>query len=56
MKYTKNGKEIELFFLSDEDIDSLDYRKFINSDEFRKFMRCPDDDLHAIRKKKISDV
>lgn len=53
MKYTKNGKEIELFFLSDEDIDSSDYRKFINSDEFRKFMRCPDDDLHAIRKKKI---
>ncbi len=54
MRYSKNGKEIELFSLSDKDLNSAFYRDFINSNEYRAFMHATQtDDLYAMRMKRI---
>lgn len=39
MQYTKNGANIELSFLEDEDLRSDNYKEFVESEEFRAFMR-----------------
>lgn len=39
MQYTKNGANIELSFLEDGDLRSDNYKEFVESEEFRAFMR-----------------
>lgn len=54
MKYMKNGKEIELFFLSEDDFSSQEFKDFVNSDEYRKFMHTGiATDLYKLRMKRF---
>lgn len=49
MEYNKNGKQIKVFFVSDRDIESQDYKDFLESDEFRAFKHAkPSDNVYKV--------
>ena len=43
MKYTKAGKEIEIFYLSEKDFFSQQFKDFVNSEGFSKFLHSEND-------------
>lgn len=50
MRYIKNGKNIEISFLTERDLLDPSFIEFVNSDEYRSFMHVDDSvDLYAQR-------
>lgn len=54
IEYTKGGKQIKIFFLSEKDVESRNYRNFLDSEEFRTFKHASkSDDLYKIHTERM---